>query len=212
MEGVAEPPAGQGLGWPAPSPSKTCPVCALSCWPFSPSDFPSSALKVSGRQGTLFFLQPSKFCCYSLDINGYSQAPESRGLPQQPSARPSAASTSKCIPRDFCPTGHMTLSRPELKHPASSTPALSKTCFSEKCSTRACWGDGVEEPGTPQGLSSGFPVTSVPGRPWVGTPSQAEWRDRGCQLRSCSLNLPQEARESRGREVTPHGCTSVSSV
>lgn len=120
VEGMAEPPAGQGLGWPAPSP-----VCALSCWPFPPSDFSSSALKASGRQGTLFFLQPSKFCCYSLDINGDSQAPESRGLPQQPSARPSAASTSKCIPRDFCPTGHMTLSRPELKHrPAAHQPYL----------------------------------------------------------------------------------------
>ena len=137
---------GRGLASPV---AEARPVLSVHCpagpFPLLPSDFSSSALKASGRQGTLFFLQPSKFCCYSLGINGYSQAPESRGLPQQPSARPSAASTSKCIPRDFCPTGHRRLSRPELKHPASSTPALRPASLRNavlSSRTRACWGDG----------------------------------------------------------------------
>lgn len=130
----------------------------------------------------------------------------SQGLPWQPSARPSAASTSKCISRDFCPTGCVRLSRAELKQAPSPEACFSEngsTVFTNQSTLRG-WGRTARRL---TGPLFWLPATSVLGPPWVDAPSQARWRDRGCDLRPDSLDLPQEAGESRGGEVTSHCCT-----
>lgn len=118
MAGRAPRSAGSGLTSPV---SEARPLLSVPCpaGPFSlpPSAFSSPALIASGRQGTPFFLQPSKFCSLEWLLPGTSNSEVSHSSLHQGLLQPLCQNTS---PGTFVQHGAQAL---ELKpKPAAHQP------------------------------------------------------------------------------------------